>query len=64
MESNESMKEISVIGATSSLGINTQLVRAGYDPFDYHGFINPPPVRASMPSEARCAPFGYPSGPV
>ncbi len=31
----------------SSLGINTQLVRAGYDPFDYHGFINPPPVRAS-----------------
>jgi len=32
---------------TSSLGINTQLVRAGYDPFDYHGFINPPSVRAS-----------------
>lgn len=31
----------------STLGINTQLVRAGYDPFDYHGFINPPPVRAS-----------------
>ncbi|WP_105385390.1 cystathionine beta-lyase [Neorhizobium alkalisoli] len=31
----------------SSFGINTQLVRAGYDPFDYHGFINPPPVRAS-----------------
>ncbi|MBO0143531.1 cystathionine beta-lyase [Agrobacterium sp. Ap1] len=29
------------------LGINTKLVRAGYDPFDYHGFINPPPVRAS-----------------
>lgn len=28
-------------------GINTQLVRAGYDPFDYHGFINPPLVRAS-----------------
>lgn len=31
----------------SSFGINTQLVRTGYDPFDYHGFINPPPVRAS-----------------
>ncbi len=31
----------------SPIGINTQLVRAGYDPFDYHGFINPPPVRAS-----------------
>lgn len=30
-----------------TLGVNTQLVRAGYDPFDYHGFINPPPVRAS-----------------
>jgi cysteine-S-conjugate beta-lyase len=32
---------------TGSLGINTRLVRAGYDPFDYHGFINPPAVRAS-----------------
>ncbi len=29
------------------LGPNSQLVRAGYDPFDYHGFINPPTVRAS-----------------
>ncbi|TIX90289.1 cystathionine beta-lyase [Rhizobium sp. P44RR-XXIV] len=29
------------------LGPNTQLVRAGYDPFDYHGFINPPKVHAS-----------------
>ncbi|MFS8049856.1 cystathionine beta-lyase [Rhizobium sp. BR 314] len=28
-------------------GPNTQLVRAGYDPFDYHGFINPPTVHAS-----------------
>ncbi len=28
-------------------GPNTQLVRAGHDPFDYHGFINPPVVRAS-----------------
>ena len=32
---------------SSALGTNTQLVRAGYDPFDYHGFINPPSVRAS-----------------
>ncbi|MFT4183047.1 MAG: cystathionine beta-lyase [Rhizobium sp.] len=30
-----------------AFGPNTQLVRAGYDPFDYHGFINPPVVRAS-----------------
>jgi cystathionine beta-lyase len=30
-----------------SFGPNTQLVRAGYDPFDYHGFINPPTVHAS-----------------
>ncbi len=30
-----------------TIGPNTQLVRAGYDPFDYHGFINPPVVRAS-----------------
>ncbi|WP_267555244.1 cystathionine beta-lyase [Rhizobium rhizogenes] len=29
------------------VGPNTQLVRAGYDPFDYHGFINPPKVHAS-----------------
>jgi len=28
-------------------GANTQLLRAGYDPFDYHGFINPPTVHAS-----------------
>lgn len=32
---------------SKNLGPNTQLVRAGYDPFDYHGFINPPTVRAS-----------------
>ncbi|MGG6897257.1 cystathionine beta-lyase [Rhizobium sp. BR 315] len=31
----------------NSIGPNTQLVRAGYDPFDYHGFINPPTVHAS-----------------
>lgn len=30
-----------------ALGPNTQLIRAGHDPFDYHGFINPPVVRAS-----------------
>lgn len=30
-----------------TVGPNTQLVRAGHDPFDYHGFINPPVVRAS-----------------
>jgi cystathionine beta-lyase len=29
------------------VGPNTQLIHAGYDPFDYHGFINPPTVRAS-----------------
>ncbi|EIM30006.1 cystathionine beta-lyase (plasmid) [Microvirga lotononidis] len=29
------------------VGPNTQLIRAGYSPFDYHGFINPPTVRAS-----------------
>ncbi|NTF96049.1 cystathionine beta-lyase [Rhizobium rhizogenes] len=28
-------------------GPNTQLVRAGYDPFNYHGFINPPTIHAS-----------------
>lgn len=28
-------------------GPNTQLVRAGYDPSEYHGFINPPVVHAS-----------------
>jgi cystathionine beta-lyase len=32
---------------SKKLGPNTQLIRAGYDPFDYHGFINPPVVRAS-----------------
>jgi cystathionine beta-lyase len=33
--------------SAKALGPNTQLVRAGYDPFDYQGFINPPTVRAS-----------------
>ncbi|WP_428429151.1 cystathionine beta-lyase [Pararhizobium sp.] len=31
----------------TTIGPNTQLVRTGYDPVDYHGFINPPVVRAS-----------------
>jgi cysteine-S-conjugate beta-lyase len=31
----------------AKLGPNTILARAGYDPFDYHGFINPPTVHAS-----------------
>ncbi len=30
-----------------ALGENTRLVRAGYNPFDNHGFINPPVVHAS-----------------
>jgi len=29
------------------VGENTRLVRAGYNPFDHHGFINPPVVHAS-----------------
>jgi cystathionine beta-lyase len=31
----------------TGVGPNTQLVHTGYNPFDYHGFINPPTVRAS-----------------
>ncbi|WP_343314814.1 cystathionine beta-lyase [Brucella sp. BE17] len=31
----------------SSAGINTRLAHDGYDPHDYHGFVNPPVVRAS-----------------
>lgn len=34
-------------GPADPLGPNTALVRAGYDPFDYHGFVNPPKVHAS-----------------
>ena len=29
------------------LGINTRLAHSGYDPRDYHGFVNPPVVHAS-----------------
>lgn len=29
------------------LGINTRLAHDGYSPMDYHGFVNPPVVRAS-----------------
>jgi cystathionine beta-lyase len=32
---------------STRVSLNTQLIRAGYSPFDYHGFINPPTVRAS-----------------
>jgi cystathionine beta-lyase len=32
---------------TSTLGINTRLAHGGYDPHDYHGFVNPPVVHAS-----------------
>ncbi|MEP7455067.1 cystathionine beta-lyase [Phyllobacterium sp. SB3] len=31
----------------SKLGINTRLAHGGYDPMDYHGFVNPPVVHAS-----------------
>ena len=31
----------------SKLGINTRLAHGGYDPGDYHGFVNPPVVHAS-----------------
>lgn len=31
----------------SKLGINTRLAHGGYDPTDYHGFVNPPVVHAS-----------------
>jgi cysteine-S-conjugate beta-lyase len=30
-----------------ALGANTRLVHSGYDPRDYHGFVNPPVVHAS-----------------
>ena len=38
------------------MGINTRLAHEGYDPFDYHGFVNPPVVHAStvlFPDAAR-----------
>ncbi|MFB8341139.1 cystathionine beta-lyase [Brucella cytisi] len=34
-------------GKTEKLGINTRLAHDGYQPGDYHGFVNPPVVRAS-----------------
>jgi len=34
-------------GRGKSFGINTRLAHDGYDPHDYHGFVNPPVVRAS-----------------
>ncbi|RCS23137.1 cystathionine beta-lyase [Phyllobacterium salinisoli] len=39
------MEDIS--GKKKPLGINTRLTHGGNDPRDYHGFINPPVVRAS-----------------
>jgi cystathionine beta-lyase len=38
------------------MGINTRLAHEGCDPFDYHGFVNPPVVHAStvlFPDAAR-----------
>lgn len=32
---------------SQALGINTRLAHGGYDPKDYHGFVNPPVVHAS-----------------
>lgn len=32
---------------TKQRGINTQLTHGGYDPRDFHGFVNPPVVHAS-----------------
>src|SRR5690606_7969486 len=32
---------------TPGFGINTRLAHAGYDPLDFHGFVNPPVVHAS-----------------
>ncbi len=34
-------------GKSAELGINTRLAHSGYDPRDYHGFVNPPVVHAS-----------------
>ncbi|WP_027232364.1 cystathionine beta-lyase [Phyllobacterium sp. UNC302MFCol5.2] len=34
-------------GKPAKLGINTRLAHGGYDPHDYHGFVNPPVVHAS-----------------
>jgi len=34
-------------GKTEKLGVNTRLTHDGYQPRDYHGFVNPPVVRAS-----------------
>jgi cysteine-S-conjugate beta-lyase len=43
------------------LGINTRLAHHGYDPMSYHGFVNPPVVRAStvlFPDAASMVPGG------
>ncbi|MBN9136098.1 MAG: PLP-dependent transferase, partial [Phyllobacterium sp.] len=33
--------------SSKKIGTNTQLGHAGYDPLSFHGFVNPPIVRAS-----------------
>jgi cystathionine beta-lyase len=33
--------------SVTQLGMNTQLAHAGNDPFEFHGFVNPPVVHAS-----------------
>ena len=38
---------MSVPPGKKKIGINTQLAHGGYDPRDYHGFVNPPVVHAS-----------------
>lgn len=50
----------------ASAGSNTQLCHTGYDPADYHGFVNPPVVHAStvlFPNaramETRSQPYTY-----
>ncbi len=44
-----------------ALGINTRLAHDGYNPRDYHGFVNPPVVHAStvlFPDAASMVPGG------
>lgn len=38
---------MTIKNVNSKIGINTQLAHGGYNPRDYHGFVNPPVVRAS-----------------
>jgi cysteine-S-conjugate beta-lyase len=46
---------------SSQWGINTRLAHDGYNPMDYHGFVNPPVVHAStvlFPNAAAMRPGG------